>query len=417
MGTTKALKAPIADDEKAILAAKTPPDRFKKGGFAIMPNAVYMVLPSKAVGAQFMAIMTICMESFGHVSEEWVKISCATLARRSPYDAKTFDIALREAAKAGLVERRRPTCRGKCAVNACECAGREWVYRVFPENWESVVGHKERSEAAAKEAAAKEAAAKEAAAKEAEDADDDAELEQQTTRRYDPLVILPGRRSRPIPLSMELKGSKEPVPFRVQCVNESSGEFSIVPSVVGDLVCLTFRQSPERRTNGEVIGSAFPMKPAKNEHPFGSVFPKSPHTFQKNQSLSDFQSYLSVVCLKRFSKAADAVLVQDVYTAARGATLAEYSTLVEARLRRGADIKSPRLLIKIAEEAALAHEARAALGAVTAKTSPADDHAAMVASLRRSFGGDPKTIADMRAEDPALAEECFGPARESASGD
>ncbi|HWE51358.1 MAG TPA: hypothetical protein VG273_16320 [Bryobacteraceae bacterium] len=133
------LSAKTKERRKALLRLK-PTERFAKqpGGWFVLPATAVTVLYRKVSGlAQRVVIDYLLAEQFGREgTPAWVGLSCLKLSRLTStidengkprddgFDAKAFDLALRELVDRKLIERRK-----------AKESGRGYEYRTWPEEW------------------------------------------------------------------------------------------------------------------------------------------------------------------------------------------------------------------------------------------------------------------------------------------
>jgi hypothetical protein len=123
------LRPRLGEDEKRRLQTLSPSNRFAKdGGYAMVPHRILNIQCKVSGHAQLILIQAIIHATFGAPNNpEWALMKLTSLAAKSRYGRKAFELAADDAAKRGLIER----CKhGRC-----------WFMKVVPEDWDSVADY------------------------------------------------------------------------------------------------------------------------------------------------------------------------------------------------------------------------------------------------------------------------------------
>ncbi|HEX4136771.1 MAG TPA: hypothetical protein VHY84_19330 [Bryobacteraceae bacterium] len=313
-----------AKGDRTRLQSLSPHERFngKEGrtGHTPVPHSYFTILPRKCLGgtgAQHFAVGYIMDRTFGAPGNPgWVRINCVVLARLTGLSARAFTLVLEDAATVGIVKRRRPGC-ADCEEGQCDCPGKEWEYKTYPEDWASLP---DREKMAAEPAAAEPAAA---------------EPDSPAVER----LIRAGATAKQFALSVQLKEVAAPVEMRFQPTNRSGHDLLISYTVSGDGTIREFVDAvPERRKKSEAGGSALPLEIITAEtKELTSAYP-----------LAAYRTYFAPIFVDELRKPLDEPFLKRIAAAAQYAPVDDFDTPVQ-NLRKRKLLTSGMILEKAKE--------------------------------------------------------------------
>jgi hypothetical protein len=267
---------------------------------------------------------------------EWGKISISQFAEFCGSDRKSIALALADLIDRQIIEVPK---REGCAKNAAK------MYKLCPQNWR-------RARPYSPEVDADLLALAKAVEKgwEADAAEDDDEQPETETR-----VVDPGKRSRPHPIAMPVKGAE---PFMVRVVYHS--EFDEP---------MAFRARAGRNGRLQVTACRPAARTAGDEEakPCRAAALHGAEGFEANTELTRYRTYLNALMLKLWETAKGEDFIRAVFKAADGAPLEALQNQValkfkdaqgDATFRKEARKHQPGLLIGLAEDAARAFKLR-----------------------------------------------------------
>lgn len=307
----------------------------------------------------------------------WALITLSDLARELKCSTKMIELAVADAIERGLI--------------AVKKAGQQRSYQLTPQNWE-----------AAPKYVPKYVPKNVAADDEGEDSEaPDEEPADAGAKAYtgETLVVMPGKRSKVLPLRFAIKGHADPVELKLDFRNEIADlplSFSATAAENGRF-SVTARLA-ERLTKGE--------EKAENLRNALRRFSDPPSMEDAATTrVEEYRKFLSHLLLDRFAKPLDERFFAEIVANAGETPITVFSEVVEQRMRRGKH-HTTGLLRELAKDAQKLHAARQARDTRPASPPAGSNDAAVDphAALREFAAKDPDDYEYMRRQRIAIGE-------------
>lgn len=177
--------------------------------------------------------------------------------------------------------------------------------------------------------------------------EDDADELIEQVAAGDPVILMPGAKSKPMPMRIALKG-REPIDVRWRAVNSGTSALSchVQPDAAG-LLTVTVSEKGESKANDYLTRLHKFAATAGIENP-GNGTPSREAAYRK---------YMQELMLRVWSKPADATILLKVVDATKGAPVETFAQLVDQRIGRDNPKKlKSGILIELAKDAGRAFQ-------------------------------------------------------------
>lgn len=319
-------------------AASMLPQVLTRSGFTPTPQAYFETLPRKVSGlVQYVAIGLILEHTFGArrakntAPPEWAAIPNRTFAKHTGASDRAVEMVLEDGAKRGLIARRPgPDKRG-------------YEYKALVEGWASAPEHSPRAVPKKPVSVSDETHTAEAEFEGAPET----KAALKVVPKNEPLLVLPGKPSRPIPLS--------DVTTKVVCRNHTGAEIRIAALTDAEFLYLNIQDSPNS-SSGKKGAAAKGNTRTPVRETSSEPNPVLAH-YQRDPRFDELQEKLEPWFDSLYGKALDEPMICRILGKLGTAKVDDYLRLCEQNLQRKRSAGSG-LFINWAGDAAFAASRR-----------------------------------------------------------